>query len=171
MVVLGCGVTLQASPSPTPPFQRVRSIDAVVLQRVQDGFRRSPTFRALVLAVERSNVIVYLVPGVCDLGRIAGCLLRFVHVAGDDRYLRVVVNVALPEDRLVAVIGHELQHVREVVDAPAVVDGPKLLTLLRDIGLRECRGVLGECYETKAAIEVEDAVLKELGKQYHYIRP
>ena len=171
-VMLACGATIPAwARTPEPPFRRVRAIDGLMLQRLHDGFRRSHTFRQIVLALEQSNVIVYVTRGVCDSGRIAGCLLRFVEVAGNDRYLRVVVSGVLSEDRVISTVGHELQHAREVADAGLVTDSASMLALFRRTGLRECRGVLGECYETKAAIDAQDAILKELGKQYHFFRP
>lgn len=172
LVAFACGAPVAGLAGPAQsPFQRVRATDGVVLQRLHDGYRRSATFRQVVLALERSNVIVYVVPGFCEVGRVAGCLLRFVRVAGSDRYLRIVVSRALSEDRLIAVVGHELQHAREVAAAASVTDSKTMLALFRQTGFRECRGVIGECYETRVAIATEDAILKELGKQYHFVRP
>lgn len=171
-ILVVCGMPIPGfAQAPDPPLWRVRAGDAVVLRQFHDGLRRSATFRQIVLALEQSNVIVYVTRGVCDAGRIAGCLLRFVHVSGGDRYLRIVVSVAASEDRILSIVGHELQHAQEVADAETVTDGVSMLTLFRRIGLRECRDVRGECYETKAAIDAEDAILKELGKQYHFFRP
>jgi hypothetical protein len=82
-----------------------------------------------------------------------------------------VVSGLLPDDRAISVVGHELQHAREVANAETVIDAASMVALFRRTGLRECRGVLGECYETKAAIDVEDAILKELGKRFHFFRP
>jgi hypothetical protein len=142
----------------------------VLLDRLHDGFRRSATFRQLVLALEQTDVIVYVTPGVCEAGRIAGCLMRFVHRTGNDRYLRIVVARVPSEERVIAIVGHELQHAREVADA-AVADTGGMLALFRRTSVRQCRGVLVECYETQAAIDVQDAILKELGRQNHYFRP
>jgi hypothetical protein len=171
-VLLACGVAVPGfARAPEPPFRSVRAIDGLMLRRLHDGFRRSSTFRQVVLALERSNVIVYVTPGACEVGRVAGCLLRFVQVSGNVRYLRVVVSGRLSDDRAISVVGHELQHVREVADVGTVIDRASMLALFRRTGLRECRNVLSECYETKAAIDVEDAILKELGKQFHFFRP
>jgi hypothetical protein len=170
-VTLACGAPDPGWAGAPQPFRRVRAIDGLVLQGLHDGFRRSATFRQVVLALERSNVIVYVLPGVCEVGRIKGCLLRYVEVAGTDRYLRIVVSRVLSEERLIAVVGHELQHAREVAGAESVTDSKSMLALFRRTGFRECRGVIGECYETRAAIEIEDAILKELGKEYQFFRP
>lgn len=167
-----CGLASDVPAQPlTTGFQRVRALEESMIQRLHDGYRRSQAFRQVVLALEQSNVIVYVTSGVCDGGRIAGCLLRFVKVSGNTRYLRIVVGSALPTDRAISVVGHELQHAREVADDAAVTDAQGMVSLFRRIGSRECRGVWGECYETKAALDVEDAILKDLGKQYHYLRP
>ncbi len=94
--VLACGAAVPGlAQAPEPAFRRVRAIDAVMLERVHRGFRRSATFRQVVLALEQSDVIVYLTPGLCELGRIAGCLQRFVKASENDRYLRIVINGAL----------------------------------------------------------------------------
>lgn len=139
-------------------------------ERLHDGMARSATFRRIVLTLELSDVIVYVTPGVCELGRIDGCLLRFVNTAGDDRYLRIVISGVLAHDRAISVIGHELRHALEVAEATTVRDAHGLLTLFRNIRLRECRGVIGECYETRAALDAEDSILTELGLQHHFRR-
>ncbi|MDQ3349509.1 MAG: hypothetical protein M3545_16280, partial [Acidobacteriota bacterium] len=95
VIVMTCSAAVQGLAAPEPPFQRVRAGDAVLLRSLREGFRRSPTFRSIVLELERSNVIVYVTPGLCELGRIAGCLLRFVGVSGHDRYLRVLISPVL----------------------------------------------------------------------------
>jgi hypothetical protein len=170
-LLVGCDAPMLASAQePATIFRRVRAVDARMLERLHDGFRRSPTFRQLVLALEDSNVIVYVTPGVCDLGRIAGCLLRFVKVAGHDRYLRIVIGHVWSDERAISIAGHELQHALEVADARSVIDGASMLALFRRTGLRECKGVIGECYETQAATNIEDAILKDLGNEHYYVR-
>lgn len=170
--MLASGLTAdQPAQPPATTFRRVRALEKSMIEKLQEGYRRSPAFRQVVLALEQSDVIVYITPGVCDVGRIAGCLLRFVKVSGNARYLRIVVGGALSRERAISVVGHELQHAREVADVEAVTDAMSMVSLFRRIGIHECRGVRGECYETKAALDVEDAILKDLGKQYHYFRP
>ena len=151
-------------------LQRVRALERVMRERVQDGMVRSATFRRVVLTLELTDVIVYVTPGVCDLGRIDGCLLRFVNTTGGDRYLRIVISGVLGNDRAISVIGHELRHALEVAEATAVRDAHGLVALFRTIRLRDCRGVIGECYETQAALDVEDAILTELGRQHQFRR-
>jgi hypothetical protein len=170
-LVVGCyAPMLAAAQVPSTIFRRVRAVDAQMLERLHDGFRRSPTFQQLVLALEDSNVIVYVTAGACDLGRIAGCLLRFVTVAGHDRYLRIVIGHVSSDERAISIVGHELQHALEVADARSVIDGASMLAMFRRTGLRECERVIGECYETQAATSVEDAILKDLGQEHYYVR-
>jgi hypothetical protein len=170
-LLFACASALAGSAqAPDPSLRRVRALDPALLQHVHEGLHRSATFRHIVAALEQSNVIVYLAPGVCDVGRIDGCLLRFVHVSGNTRYLRIVISRRVGAERAISVIGHELQHAREVAAAPTVVDGAGLVAMFRQASLRECKGVRGECYETQAAIDAEDAILKELGRQHHYVR-
>ncbi|MFN2444001.1 MAG: hypothetical protein ABR606_00175 [Vicinamibacterales bacterium] len=149
----------------------MRAIDAAMLERLHDGVRRSVTFRHIVLALEQSNVIVYVTPGVCDSGRIAGCLLRFVRLSEKSRYLRIVVSEGFSDERIISIVGHELTHAREVAEAATVIDGVSMLALFRRTGMRQCPGVRSECYETQAAIDAEDAILRELGKLHQFFRP
>jgi hypothetical protein len=64
------------------------------------------------------------------------------------------------EDRLVAILAHELQHAVEVVHAPEVRDPESLERMFSRLAIPH--GCPSRCYETKASIEVEDAVRDEL---------
>jgi hypothetical protein len=69
----------------------------------------------LVDRLERADVFVYITPGRCrpmDSQKLAGCLVNF----GVDRgvhQLRVIVDVGLAPDHLIATLAHELQHAVE----------------------------------------------------------
>lgn len=129
---------------------------------LQEGYHRSPTLRHVLLRLDESSVVVYVVAGFCEVTRLDGCLLGHVTIAGNTRYLRIVVNPHKPLTELIARIGHELQHALEVAAAPEAVDAASMLALFKRIASGTCRGVLVDCYETQAAVEVEDRVLKEL---------
>jgi hypothetical protein len=146
------------------PIRRVRSMHRTIRAALHQGYRRSPTFRHLLLRLDESDVMVYVVPGFCEVTRLEACLLRHVAISGASRYLRIVINPHKPATELIARLGHELQHALEVAEAPEVVDAASMLALFRRIASGTCRGVPVDCYETAAAVDVEDRVLRELSR-------
>jgi len=120
---------------------------------------RSPTLRAIVGQIEQSDVIVHVT---CE---------HFVSVtlegrtvwgsAGPDvRYVRVQIDCMLPDQRLVAILGHELQHVAEIAAAADVVDSGSFTRLFKTIGY-SCGARWPERYETEQALEVGERVRQE----------
>jgi hypothetical protein len=82
---------------------------------------------------------------------LAGCLV-FLGTAGGLRHFRIVVDDAAPSRRLIATIGHEMQHAVEIVDAGiSTPDETRPGTEVRP-------GV----YETEAALRANQAILAEL---------
>jgi hypothetical protein len=126
-----------AGPTPLDWWQsggpRVRPNDTRIATMLLEGLRRSPSLVKLVDRVEASNVIVYLEmqPGLEN--RLAGCL-TWITAAGNYRYVRASINPELSPDALIASIGHELQHVVEIIEHPSVTDPSSLLALYRRIG-------------------------------------
>jgi hypothetical protein len=141
---------------------RVRSSDSRVIRLIAEGVDRSPTFRQLVDDIDASNLIVYVEFGICSFGRIRGCLVPGLGGSAADRYLRVIVindrNLA-NDDRLVALIGHELQHVRELLGHGDLRNTNDMKAVLSQIGWK----IPGEQgYETDGARRAGAAVLREL---------
>ena len=167
MNVLGSAISLLLSctffaPASEPMrMARIRVLDASLACALSRGYMRSPTLRALVERVEDSNVIVYVdrhpPAGRCD-GR-----TQFVSAAAGYRYVRVTVKTDGVNDGLIALLGHELRHVVEVVDAPWVVDATGYAALYRRIGRpsASCRRP-GWCFETQSAVDSGYRVLEEL---------
>jgi len=112
---------------------RVRPNDTRIATMLLDGLRRSPYLASLVDRVEASDVIVFieLQPGIER--RLAGCVTWITSVEGY-RYVRASINPELPPDALIAAIGHELQHVIEIIEHPSVTDPSSLLALYHRIG-------------------------------------
>ena len=133
-----------------------------MLELLREGADRSVTFAALLAAIGRSNDIVYVEFGHCAFGHVDGCLLPFIASTAGSRYLRVLVTPDRNRragDQLLALIGHELQHAREVSEHPEVVDAVTMEAMFHRIGspLHHLRG-----YETSAARAAGDAVFLEL---------
>ena len=76
----------------------------------------------------------------------------------DVRYVRVVISAGLSTVRAVTILGHELQHVREIADEPGIRSAAELEKHWRQTGVEV--GFLG--FETLGAGVVEDQVRREV---------
>ena len=137
----------------------VRGATPAVKTLIDEGIRRSPTFKALVERLNRSDVVVYInvtrdLPSGLD-GR-----LCFMTYAGSVRYLHAQVLEGLDVDSLIAVAAHELQHAVEVADHPEVKDTQALDRLYQRIGERS--PVAHNRYDTPAARSTGRRVRQEL---------
>jgi hypothetical protein len=97
----------------------IRSSDRALNELLADGYARSATFQCLVDAISMKNTLVYVEAGVCAFGHVNACLLPFMATTDKARYLRIVLTRPLntaKKDRLIALIGHELQHALEVAE-------------------------------------------------------
>jgi hypothetical protein len=148
-------------------LNHVRSLDPVLDNALENGLSRSPLFRRLVQRIELLNGIVYLSAGAVirrgppgyGLGRISGATSLEVVPAGDYRILKANVELR-SSNRTVATLGHELQHVVEILEAPDARDLPSVERLFARIGYLVSAGT----YETTAAQEAGDRVFKELSR-------
>jgi hypothetical protein len=158
LTVLSAGIP--SSPAASP---HVRSTDARILQRLREGCSRSATFRKLVDQLEETSTIVYVERGVCAFGHFKACLPHSITLAGDIRFLRIIVEAGKDGTQELALIGHELQHALEIARAPNIRSGADISELFRRIGRSpHCPQGTPECYETSAALAAGDAVLREV---------
>ena len=97
------------------------------------GMNRSATFRQLVRRIEGSDVIVY-VEARHDLRDGVGASMRFVTRSASDRFVRIQLNADYSNHTLVALLGHELQHVVEVADHAEVQSPDDLREFYRRTG-------------------------------------
>jgi hypothetical protein len=126
---------------------------------IDQGRSLSATFRHLVESLDESDVVVYVETRVMT-PRFKGYLLHRITTGGQLRHLRIVIGTTGRDEQLIGVLAHELQHAREVAQAPEARDEESLRTLFCRIGL--CPGCIVPAYETAAAISLEAAVSKEL---------
>lgn len=147
----------QGNTTPTPglPGSRIRTDSPILRTLIRDASERSQTFRALVAAIDATDGLVYLSVGTC--GRLRACLLHRVTVAGEYRVLNILVNLRPPSTDPTPAIGHEFQHVLEVLSDSTITTDVGIVAFYR-FHARKIRGVL----ETDAAIRVGDAVRAEL---------
>jgi PadR family transcriptional regulator len=140
--------------------RHARASAARILALIEMGIRRSPTFRHLVDVLDTSDVIVYIETK-RTRDALDGYLTHNIVAAGGFRYLHVAIVTQGAEDRLIAVLAHELQHAVEVVHAPEVRDPESLAKMFSRVAIPfGCDG--STCYETQASKEVEYAVRDEL---------
>ena len=139
-----------------------------MLRRLDEGCFLSPTFRSLVEQLDRTTTIVYVEPGICAFGHFKACLPHAITLAGDTRFLRIIVEKGGGGAQELARIGHELQHALEIARAPNIQSAGDITELFRRIG-RSPHCPLGtpDCYETSAARAAGDAVLREVLASLH----
>jgi hypothetical protein len=114
--------------------------------------------------IEQSDVIVHLT---CDRFRASALAGRTVLAAArvGVRYVRVGIRCEQDDASLVAIVGHELQHVAEIAASPGVVDDRSFARLFESIGFAVCRSAWTEQFETTAALEMGTRVRAEFLKR------
>lgn len=142
-------LTRASTPHPFPTVRPLGDLAAAVLSRALD---RSATVRALAARIQVSDVIVYL-----DVRRdlppgVSACL-TWIATTPASRIVRVSITPGLRYADGVAFVGHELQHVVEVIEHPEVRSSADLDALYRRIGERGSQRV--PHWDTVDAINVE----------------
>jgi hypothetical protein len=124
-----CSFALTADRATASEFLHVRSDDACIRAVLRSGYDRSPTFRALVDEIESRPGIVYIEQAVKLSRRMDGALLHAVAGSREIPLLRVLLKTNLAPDYAIAVLGHELQHVVEVLRAGPPKDAAAIAAL------------------------------------------
>jgi hypothetical protein len=140
---------------------RVRPLGRWMHTLLARGYGSSRTFAALVDALERSDVIVHIDERRLPEGGPVG-ETQCVAAAGGQRYLRINLDVRLREDMAVAILGHELQHAREIAEARWVVDQETLAALYCEIGHPSRHPTQSRAVDSIPARDVARRVLNEL---------
>lgn len=129
-----------ADPSSTVTCPRdgnpaVRADDPYAQRLIEYGIEHSPTFAAIVDALEDSDVVV-IVESDPKLSLALNGYLVFISTTSACRYVRVRFTTRVPRNRAVPIIGHELQHALEVAVHPDVIDSASLREMYERIGQR-----------------------------------
>jgi len=137
---------------------RLRSTDSRLAGLIEQATLGSATFRHLSATVEESNGIVYVEPGSCGHG-VRACLKIWMQVSGDTRFLRIVIDTANRANDLEIMrsLGHELQHVVELLGDPTIKDGPTMFNYMKRMAPTDSNR-----FETTAAVNAGNAVYDEL---------
>ena len=153
--------TAMAEPMSPPHTRRIRTLDAHLHALLDQGLRKSRTFRALAARLERSDVIVYLLPDVSPPAGIAG-RLTFLSASGGVRYVAVRLRPLGSSVREVAMLAHELQHAVEIAERVSIVDNETLTREYLLIGYANRSMSQGTAFDTQAAIDAGYQVYREL---------
>ena len=145
--------------APGTSAPHVRTTDDTLRAAIARGIALSGTFRHLVDRIEASDVIVYVIrrPRV---GRSHG-VTQFITATVHRRYLRITLEADEASDETVGLLGHELRHVVEAVDAPQVRNESSYEALYRRIGRASC-GAPSWCFDTTEAVAAGHHVYGEL---------
>ena len=149
-----------AARSQAESIQRIRTTSSLIHAALAGASEKSPTLRAIVERIAQSNVIVYVTCEQFKTVTISGRTM-WADASGEARYLRVQVDCTLARANLVAILGHELQHVAEVADRPDVIDLPTFLKLFEAIGYPSCSTSWHEQFETDDARAAGQRVREE----------
>lgn len=147
-----------ATADPVASWPHIRYDDPLIGDLLAHG-AHSPTFVDLRDRIERSDVIVVIDRRPCS-GRGHGGT-QFLTDAGGYRYLRVTLQISGVGNAETALLGHELRHVVELIDADGVRDEAGYLALYQRIGTPAACAA-ARCYDTAMAREVGLAVYEEL---------
>jgi hypothetical protein len=145
---------------------RVRPADKRVAAALREGLERSASFRALVDRLNQLDVIVYVEMQPLLRQRFSGAM-TWVTATNTFRYVRVSLNPDLNGLMSTAALGHELQHVIEVGEAPSIVDTQSLSDYYRVAGLD--KRVTSDQWETEAAQRTGEIVRRELAASYNTV--
>ena len=148
---------------------RIRPYDGRVAAALVDGLRRSATLRAMVDQIEQGDVIVYLeTRDSLRKDHLAG-VLTWLTATPAFRYVRVSINPELPRNTAIATLGHELQHVLEVVSDPSIVSSASLEAFYQRHGISMRRNTNG--WDSLRARDVGDDVRRDLngGRPTHVV--
>ena len=147
-----------------PRFCQVRATDHRINTAVEEGLRSSGTFRELVDRINTSDVVVYVTSDAQTLPPGVDGRLTFLSATGGFRYVVVRVNSNLSIPRLVSLIGHELQHAREIADTESIVDAESMAReYAAGLGYHNrFSGNDGRTFDSRAAIRAGEQVLREV---------
>jgi len=143
----------------TAPPRGVRPLGREAEHLLAEARRLSPTVRRLLAELDGSDLIVFVelrIPRSIRTGQLAligtGVGVRYVKI---EIYGVDCVRATTPW------LAHELQHAVEIASAPEVTDDAGVTRLYERIGRPSKDGV--RSFETKAAIDIRNQVLAELG--------
>jgi hypothetical protein len=161
LFALPCSAAPAGDTTPSHGNPRLRPYDGRSAALLLAGIQRSETLRLLAERLERLNVVVYIDVQPQMKRNLAGRLV-FMSATKTFRYVRISLNPELPNDTLIAVLGHELRHALEVAEEPSIVDEPSLEAYYKTHGIHMRPHTSG--WDTQAARDTGDMVRREIAQ-------
>ncbi len=142
----------------------IRASDDELVGLLEEGIKRSPTFKGLVDRLSKSDVILYVRPDVTAKNN--AMKLTFLAAKGGYRYLVIRVGAGRSKDQQLATLGHEMQHAVTIADASSVVDSASLRREFERVGKLTQPSVGDDFFfESPVAEEVRRRILAEIGQK------
>lgn len=143
----------------------VRVSDEQLISLFDEGLKKSPTFRALVERLSKSDVILYVRPDV-TVKADQPTKLTFLTARGGFRYISIRVAASGSKVQQIAMFGHEMQHAVAIADAPGVVDSASLRREFERIGkVSQPSGGDDFIFENERAEEARRRIISEVSAQ------
>lgn len=137
----------------------VRASDAELIALLAEGVKKSPTLRALVARLNKSDVIVYVRMDVTS--KQGNGRLTFLTANAGYRYLVVHVPTGVSKVKQLTALGHDMQHAVFVADAPIVTDLQSFRHEFERIGSVTSNG-RDLSFASPAAVETRNRIQREL---------
>jgi hypothetical protein len=142
----------------------IRASDDELVALLEDGMKRSVTFKGLVDRLSKSDVILYVRPDVTAKNN--AMRLTFLAAKGGYRYLVIRVGAGRSKDQQLATLGHEMQHAVTIADASSVVDSASLRREFERVGKLTQPSVGDDFFfESPIAEDVRRRILAEINQR------
>jgi hypothetical protein len=150
-----------AAPAHAFAVTHVRPLSTDAQQLLDEGLLRSQEFRAVVAALEASDVIVYVQLTAFEDKLLDGRLL-FIGSGTIQRYLMVSVAADRSRGAHLSIVAHELRHALEIASAPSVVDSESMGRYYDEVGYKVPGPPHVRRYDTRTAIDTGRRVFDEV---------
>src|SRR5262245_5877329 len=142
----------------------IRASDQELVALLEEGIKRSPTFKGLVDRLAKSDVILYVRPDVTV--KTSSMRLTFLAAKAGYRYLVIRVGAGRTKDQQLATLGHVMQHAVVVADAASVVDSASLRREFERVG-KLTQAPIGDdfFFESPSVEEVRQRILAEISQK------
>jgi hypothetical protein len=138
--------------------RHLRPADRTDAALVNESLARSATLRDLVARLDATDVVTYVTAAPCaEFERDSS--IHFVGRSPYQRFMVIKVNDALPLDRQIALVGHELQHALDMAPASWITDGFRMSQYFALTGWKDSGPKPG--FETTTALRTERRVAQE----------
>ena len=143
----------------------IRASDEELVALLEEGIKRSQTFKGIVDRLSKSDVILYVRPDVTAKNNTA-TRLTFLAAKGGYRYLVIRVAAGRSKEQQMATLGHEMQHAVVIADAASVVDSQSLKKEFERVGKLTQPSVGDDFFfESPVAEEIRRRILSEVTAQ------